>query len=79
MYCEDVDLSLRALKEEMRCIYVPKAILWHKVSNSFNSLPVLPPSSETVTIADNSSILIISEPFWLFLLKTLILEVYDYH
>ena len=37
MYCEDVDLSLRALKSKIRCIYVPEAILWHEVSSSFNS------------------------------------------
>ena len=37
MYCEDVDLSLRALSLNIKCIYVPKAILWHKVSHSFKS------------------------------------------
>ena len=37
MYCEDVDFSLRASKLDIKCIYVPKAVLWHKVSHSFNS------------------------------------------
>ena len=37
MYCEDVDLSLRALSEDIRCIYVPQASIWHEVSNSFGS------------------------------------------
>jgi len=37
MYCEDVDLSLRALKLGIQCIYTPKAVLWHEVSNSFSS------------------------------------------
>ncbi len=37
MYCEDVDLSLRAIALGMECIYVPKAIVWHKVSNSFKN------------------------------------------
>ena len=37
MYCEDVDLSLRAVSSGIQCIYVPKAVLWHKVSNSFKN------------------------------------------
>ena len=37
MYCEDVDLSLRATSSGIECIYVPKAILWHKVSSSFKN------------------------------------------
>jgi GT2 family glycosyltransferase len=34
MYAEDVDLCLRAKKENINCIYVPKAKIWHKVSSS---------------------------------------------
>ena len=37
MYCEDVDLSLRALNLGIQCVYAPKAIMWHEVSNSFSS------------------------------------------
>ncbi len=37
MYCEDVDFSLRATSLGIKCKYVPKAILWHKVSSSFNN------------------------------------------
>ena len=37
MYCEDVDLSLRARSLGMQCLYIPKAVVWHKVSNSFKS------------------------------------------
>jgi len=37
MYFEDVDLSLRATALGIQCKYVPKAILWHKVSHSFNN------------------------------------------
>ena len=55
MYCEDVDFSLRATSLGIRCIYVPKAILWHKVSNSFTI------SSKTCsegTSSDNSEFLL---------------------
>lgn len=34
MYFEDVDLSQRALKEGWKIVYVPKALVWHKVSQS---------------------------------------------
>jgi len=37
MYCEDVDFSIRAINSGVKCIYVPDAILWHKVSNSFSN------------------------------------------
>ena len=37
MYCEDVDFSLRAFELDIKCIYVPRAVLWHKVSSSFNN------------------------------------------
>ena len=38
MYCEDVDLSIRASKLGIQCIYVPSAILWHKVSHSLGGV-----------------------------------------
>ena len=38
MYCEDVDLSIRASKLGIQCIYVPSAILWHKVSHSLGGI-----------------------------------------
>ena len=31
-YCEDVDLSWRAQLAGYRCVYVPSAVLYHKVS-----------------------------------------------
>ncbi len=32
MYCEDVDLNLRAQNHDMRTIYVPTAVVYHKLS-----------------------------------------------
>lgn len=34
MYCEDTDLSLRILKAGWKILYLPEAVLWHKVSSS---------------------------------------------
>lgn len=34
IFSEDVDLSLRARAAGYRCVYVPKAVLWHRVSRS---------------------------------------------
>lgn len=34
MYFEDADLSMRAKRKDWRVLYDPKAILWHKVSQS---------------------------------------------
>src|SRR5690606_14627023 len=32
MYCEDVDLNLRARRRGMRTIFVPSAVVYHKLS-----------------------------------------------
>ena len=37
MYCEDVDFSLRGSSLGIRCMYVPSAQIWHKVSHSFKN------------------------------------------
>ncbi len=34
LYLEDLDLCIRAQKEQYYCFYVPKAKIWHKVSQS---------------------------------------------
>ncbi len=34
LYCEDVDWCLRAKKAGFRCVAVPEAKIWHKVSSS---------------------------------------------
>tara|TARA_Y100000590_G_scaffold156139_1_gene179489 strand:+ start:1961 stop:2713 length:753 start_codon:yes stop_codon:yes gene_type:complete len=34
MYGEDVDICLRARQKDVRCIFLPKVILWHHVSSS---------------------------------------------
>ncbi|MBR3511504.1 MAG: glycosyltransferase family 2 protein [Clostridia bacterium] len=34
MYCEDTEFCLRLLEKEISIRYIPKAILWHKVSRS---------------------------------------------
>ncbi|MFA5119237.1 MAG: glycosyltransferase family 2 protein [Candidatus Omnitrophota bacterium] len=31
MYCEDVDFCLRALKADLKMIYVPESVIWHRV------------------------------------------------
>ena len=37
MYCEDVDLSLRATQKNINLVYCSKATLWHRVSYSLGS------------------------------------------
>ena len=34
MYAEDVDLCLRAKKHEIKSVFIPTAVIWHKVSSS---------------------------------------------
>lgn len=36
-YCEDLDYCLRAAEHGFECVYVPRSILYHKVSSSFKS------------------------------------------
>jgi len=35
IYCEDLDLSIRLARSGVTCLYEPRAVIWHKVSQSF--------------------------------------------
>lgn len=36
-YCEDLDYCLRAAEQGFECVYVPRSVIYHKVSSSFKS------------------------------------------